>query len=88
MKADVIAWGIGLIVIGAAIVSLGYRFLTNRRGMADNYYQSLSSAKPLFPRRRQLGELSSQNFQQVLGIPAIVFGLIFIVVGVYGLAKG
>ncbi len=88
MKADVIGWGIGLIAVGAAIATLGYRFLTNRGGMADSYYQSLSSARTLFPRRRRLDELPPQNFQQLLGIPTIAFGLLFIAIGIYGLATG
>jgi hypothetical protein len=47
VKADVIAWGIGLIVIGIAIATVGYRFLTDRSGMAGDYYENLSSAKAL-----------------------------------------
>lgn len=88
MKADVIGWGIGLIAIGAAIATLGYRFLTNRGGMADSYYQSVSSARTLIPRRRRLEELPPQNSQQLLGIPTIALGLLFIALGIYGLAKG
>jgi hypothetical protein len=88
VKADVIGWGIGLIAIGAAIATLGYRFLTNRGGMADSYYQSLSSARTLIPRRRRLEEFPPENFQGILGIPTIALGLLFIALGIYGLATG
>jgi hypothetical protein len=56
--------------------------------MAGNYYENLSSAKALIPRRRRLDEISLHSFQRTLGIPAIAFGLIFIAVGIYGLAAG
>jgi hypothetical protein len=88
MRADAIAWGIGLIALGGAISTLGYRFLKNYNEMADSYYQELSDTRTLFPRRHRLEELPPGRFREMLGIPTIVFGLLFVVVGVLGLVEG
>jgi hypothetical protein len=82
VEAEGIAWGIGLVVIGGAITTTGYRFLNNKDQMADSYFQELSNTRFLFPRRRRLDEgMSPDNFRRMIGGSAVAFGMLFIAVG-------
>jgi hypothetical protein len=82
LEAEGIAWGVGLVVIGAAVTTISYRFLKNKDQMADSYYQELNNARSLFPRRRRLDEgMSPDDFRRMIGGPAVAFGMLFVAVG-------
>jgi hypothetical protein len=84
VRIDVIAWGIGLFAIGAVIGGSGYAVLTDYRDIASNYYDSLT----LTPRFIDLPDkLDPRTFRRLLGIPLLALGLIFVAVGILGLAN-
>jgi hypothetical protein len=83
VRLDVVAWGIALIAIGGAIALLGCGFLTDYRGIADSYYWWLVASRR--PGNRFVG-VGPVAFRRLLGIPAIMLGLLIAALGAYGVA--
>ena len=81
MRLEAIAWGIGLVLGGAALLVLGYRYLKNYRDMADNHYWSFAVARP------RLTEADPNVARRFLGIPLMALGLLILDVGISGLAR-
>jgi hypothetical protein len=81
---DIVAWGVGLIAIGAVIVFFGLRFLHNSHGVADDFYWSMAASR----RGRRLTDAEPGAIRRMLGVPTVLFGVIFLALGIYGLVRG
>ena len=88
MNAATIGWGCGLVILGLAIGSAGYVLLTNYRGYAERYYESVRDAGTtlpvLGPRYRRM---DLRVFKNSLGIGLVLFGAFLIALGTYGLSR-
>lgn len=80
-----IALHIGAIVLGALLVTFGISFRRDYRGVASRHYDELFPALPKAFRGRP-DEFDRESLRELVGIPAIVFGLILIALGAYFIA--
>jgi len=81
----VLAWGIGLILLGLAVIGFGLGFLSDYRGIASKYRESLVASRRMLPVvGGQAERITTTHVRIFVGIGIAFIGLVTLSVGILG----
>jgi hypothetical protein len=77
---------IGFVVIGFAIIAVGFATARDYRHIASNRYESFVAYNPFGWLRRGREKLDFARYKRYISLPWIFFGCVVVALGINGLA--